>query len=209
MKARYCLVALIGWLGLVAVMPANADESIVFSENFENGWGSWSADNGVWDVGTPSNVGPPTCHEGSKCAGTNLSGNYDTHSTRLISPSIVLPSITNGEYIGLYFMHWFEYAANDDHGGDYGQVQVKVFDPVAKTWSDWNDEGTSLQNISSVWSRKGIDLTTYAGKKIRIGFYHQNYSNYWGNNVAAGWYIDEVQVIRKILQIDTTFESGW
>jgi len=52
------------------------------------GWGGWGADNGVWEIGTPTK-GPSASHWGSQCAGTVLSGNYSSDTdSRLISPSV-------------------------------------------------------------------------------------------------------------------------
>ena len=84
------------------------------TEDFEPGWGDWSTDNGVWQVGTPT-AGPEYCHSGVNCAGTNLDGNYPNNTdSRLISPSIQLPAVSGDEEIHLRFWHWFSY--RDDQG---------------------------------------------------------------------------------------------
>jgi len=47
-----------------------------FTGDFEDGWGDWGADRGIWQVGTPTGDGPGGCFDGTKCVGTHLDGNY-------------------------------------------------------------------------------------------------------------------------------------
>jgi hypothetical protein len=191
---------------LGAATPARAQ--VIFFENFEAGFGAWSADNGVWEVGTPSVVGPTYCFSGSKCAGTNLSGNYPVNTnTRLISPSIILPSVAVGESIYVRFREWHQYAEGDWED-DRGLVQVSAYDPGSQTWSSYEDVAAPERSSSPVWSRKGADLTPYAGKKIRLGFLHIDEFGAWGH-VGPGWYVDDVEVVHKMSQFSGGFESGW
>jgi hypothetical protein len=177
----------------------------VYFENFAGGWGAWSADNGVWEVGTPSTVGPPACFSGSQCAGTVLNGNYPPKTdSRLISPSIILPTVVSGENLFLYFREWHNYYYS--YYLDSGQVQVSAYDPVTKTWSVFHNEALREENSSPVWSRKGVDLTAYAGKKVHLGFYHIEGDGYY---FAPGWYIDDVEIVRKSSQFTGDFETGW
>ncbi len=37
-----------------------------------------------------------------------------------------------------------------------------------------------------------IDITAYAGKKVRIAFLHSTYD--YNSGVAAGWYIDHIRI---------------
>ncbi len=119
-------VIFIGVLLVLISTYANAQSPVVQNGDFEDGWTSWSADNGVWQIGTPT-AGPGGCIEGSQCAGTVLDGNYppDTDS-RLISYHVVLPAVTGYEEIHLRFMNWFSYFDSID----WGQVQVQVWDAV-------------------------------------------------------------------------------
>jgi hypothetical protein len=55
-------------------------------EDFENGWGEWTTDGGIWEIGTPAS-GPDSAYEGNGVAGTVLDGNYPADAdSRLISP---------------------------------------------------------------------------------------------------------------------------
>jgi hypothetical protein len=151
---------------LINLSPALAIDT-VFQETFESSWGNWWADGGLWEVGAPS-AGPANSYDGASCAGTVLGGNYaENTDSRLISPSIVLPAVTGDEALHLRFWHWFSYSSYDA-----GYVQISAYDDASGTWSDWQTIGNSMVNTSSVWSVADIDLTSYAAKKIRVGFYH-------------------------------------
>jgi bacillopeptidase F (M6 metalloprotease family) len=172
-----------------------------YDGDFECGWFDWSASNGVWEVGAPT-AGPSACYSGTQCAGTVLGGTYPGNTdSSLISPSFWLDTVAGGEELHLRFWHWFSYGS-----GDYGQVKISSYDAVAG-WSPWEPIGTVFGNdISGVWSPASIDISEYAGKKIRIAFYH-----YTNNDIYAswGWYIDDIQVIKKVPEWDGDFECGW
>jgi len=131
---RIYMVLLIGIL-LAAVVPlgvTNAEassETVIFQEGFESGWDDWTADNGVWEIGTPT-AGPDSSHGGSQCAGTRLSGDYPANiDSRLISSPVTLPGVSGDEEILLRFWQWFSYA------DDEGYVQVSVYS--GGLWGAW------------------------------------------------------------------------
>ena len=177
-----------------------------FTGDFETGWDDWGADNGVWQVGTPT-AGPASCYEGTQCAGTELNGNYGPETdSRLIAPTMVLPTVVGLEEVHLRFQNWFSYNLSDS-----GQVQISVWNPVTMTWGAWANEGTAIVKTSG-WSLKDVDLTTYAGKKVRISFYHTavNYGGaLYGTDVSTGWYIDDIQILAKVPGFTGDFETGW
>ena len=109
--------------------------TILFQEDFESGWNGWWADNGVWEVGTPT-AGPDGPHGGSQCAGTNLDGDYPPLiDSRLISPSLTLPEVSDDEEIHLGFWQWFSYDV-----GDCGRVEVSVYSDGG--WGGWQFLGS-------------------------------------------------------------------
>ena len=59
-------------------------------------------------------------------------------------------------------------------------------------WSSWQHLRTVASGSSNEWIELNppIDLTSYAGKKVRIGFVHFNESSANG----PGWYIDAIEV---------------
>ena len=183
-------------------------DSITYGVDWESGIGNWSADNGLWQVGTPSVVGPTSCFAGTQCVGTVLDGNYTSGTdSRLISASTVLPTVTGVDEIHLRFQQWFWY-----HTGDTGQVQVSVWDPNTSTWGAWISEGTTVGAESSAvaaasggWSLKDVDLSAYSGETVRIGFLHTADTV----NVAAGWYVDDIVIVQTTPAFTGSFETGW
>ncbi|OPX36036.1 MAG: hypothetical protein B1H11_08185 [Desulfobacteraceae bacterium 4484_190.1] len=117
------------------VGPVFAWEMPIYEDTFE-GIVNWSAENGVWEIGTPTS-GPGAAHSGMQCAGTILDGQYPIGTdSRLIGPytspweqGIDLPPLTGNEELHLQFWHWFSYS-----WGDYAQVQISVYDN-ASGWS--------------------------------------------------------------------------
>ncbi|MCF8357088.1 MAG: choice-of-anchor J domain-containing protein [Melioribacteraceae bacterium] len=159
---------------------------VVWSEDFESGWGSWWADNGVWDVGIPS-VGPVNTHSGQNCTGTVLDGNYPSNAnTRLISPEITLPTISGDESILLKYWQWFEIENEDDQG----IVQISINSGEWQAISNPDFDGTSTQ-----WTQYATNLSDYAGFSIRIAFYFS--SDYYTN--CNGWYIDDISIETDIV----------
>ncbi|MEZ5044096.1 MAG: choice-of-anchor J domain-containing protein [Saprospiraceae bacterium] len=156
-------------------------------ESFETGIGDWYADNGIWQVGTPRNVGPAGVHAGSQCAGTVIDGNYPGFgNSRLISPNVALPSISANERLLLRFWQWM----SSENAVDYGKVQLKV--AGTNTWQALS--AANIDGASGGWTQFVADLTAYADSSIQIGFYFVSDSD---NNVGAGWYIDEVRIEKK------------
>jgi len=158
---------------------------VIFYEDFESGWNNWGADNGVWEVGVPT-AGPDSAHGGTQCAATNLDGNYDPGTdSQLISPSILLSPVAENEEVHLRFWQWFSFYPN----WDYGLVRVSAYNDGERIWSDWTDVSSGIEGTSKKWSMMDVDLTSYAGKKIRVAFFLSSW-----HDEDLGWYIDDVEV---------------
>ena len=156
-------------------------EETIFFEDFESGWGSWWADNGVWDVGIPT-VGPDAAYSPLNCAGTILDGDYPNDAnTRLISPNINLPTLTGDEMIQLKYWQWF----NIENSDDQGVLQISVNSGAWQTISSPEFDGESM-----VWTQYVTDLSAYAGSSVRIAFY---FTSDWVSTYN-GWYIDDVSI---------------
>lgn len=110
-----------GWyIDDVAVITSDI-LSMNIPEEWEDGFGNWYVDHGVWELGTPTS-GPGSAHQGQNCVSTILSGNYGNYlASRLISPPFVVPPAS--ENPRLRFWHWYRFAINDN---DWGKVQIKV-----------------------------------------------------------------------------------
>ena len=192
------LLTCLGWTALIVAFQSCPSiviaQDTTFFEGFESGSGSWYATNGVWEVGVPS-TGPGSAHSGQNCAGTILGGNYpDNANTRLVSPQIALPS----GHVQLKFWHWFSI----EDGYDQGVIQVST------------DNGISWQTLtnpeydgnSGAWTQACVDLSSYAGSTVRIGFY---FTSNW-NATGSGWYVDDVciEVGPETFPNPEDFETG-
>ncbi|MBN2513813.1 MAG: LamG domain-containing protein, partial [Sedimentisphaerales bacterium] len=187
---------------------------ILFYEGFEYADTNWLIDNGVWQIGIPSSGGT---RSGDNVAATNLTGYYPLQTdSRLISPSVALPSVVGDEQLELRFWHWFDYDGGD--GNDKGYVQISVWD--GSGWSSWSTlatpvdahEGDSYERTyNSSWSRCAMDLTAYEDQRIRLAFYHVASSQDSYDGSRSGWYIDDVELWQGIPQMPALedFEAGW
>ena len=174
---------------------------IIWSEDFESGWGDWYTDAGVWEVGKPTS-GPGKAHSGQAVAATDLSANYpaDTDS-RLVSPVLTLPTVSKNERLEFRYQQWYSYAYRDN-----GYVQVARWD--GSKWGAWATILTpNVSETNSAWSLVSVDLTAYAGQVIQVALYHTADSP----SESSGWYIDDVQVWKGIPVFTNpeTFEFGW
>lgn len=171
----------------VTVTAANG-----YFENFEQNWANWYAENSIWDHGLPSLVGPASCFGSSTaCMATTLAANYpDNSSSRLISPKFVLPTITAAEQIQLRFQHWVSMGSYDT-----AHVQISV-ESSPLVWDAWVNIA-SYSTSTGTWTYPMLDLSTYAGKNVRIAFFlSQGNSGYpsYATAVSTGWYVDDVQI---------------
>ena len=178
-----------GWyIDDVSVAVAQPNNVPPYADDFESGLGDWWAHNGTWQVGSPTS-GPGSCYSGTQCAATVLDGDYPNTNSSLISPPIDLPTIAAGAQIQLRFWHWFSIATGS-LGNDAGIVYVQE-ETAPGVWSAVTQLTTYTGTSGGVWTRPLVDLSAYAGKRIRIQFSLAN-SSYAG--VSAGWYIDDVSI---------------
>jgi hypothetical protein len=160
-----------------------------FTGDFETGWGDWSANRGVWQIGPPA-AGPGACFSGTNCAGTILDGDYPAYTaSSLVSATVTLDTVTGPATLHLRFQNWFSYSSYDS-----GQVYVSVWDSAASSWLDPIPEGTAVTSTSGGWSLKDVDLTAYAGETVRIMFYHTATRSPNSSYISesTGWYIDDI-----------------
>ena len=199
---------------LTVAMPLNAAVTI-FEEDFESPAPEWEIDNDVWEIGEPVS-GPDSAFSGENCAATVLDGNYPYGpDSRLISPLVILPEASLTEEILFQYWQWYIYANNDAYGStDKGDIQIQVLED--EVWTAWETIRTSARDVGNAWSFASIDLTSYAGKTVRLAFYHQdgtedpNGSIHHYENV--GWYIDDIAIIkqeRPQARIPEDFETDW
>ncbi|MCP3871490.1 MAG: hypothetical protein GY703_25975 [Gammaproteobacteria bacterium] len=165
----------------------------LFWEGFEDPHTDWEIDSGIWEFGEATS-GPGSCYNGSQCVGTVIGGHYHSSTdSRLISPPYDLaPDLRDNERLELRFWQWYAYSS-----GDYGQVQVSAWDGAQ--WGDWVTVSSPVTRSngwdSADWTPIHVDVTAYAGQKIRIAFHHIAIDVYSGADEAPGWYIDNIQLL--------------
>jgi hypothetical protein len=163
---------------------------------------NWSPSSGTWEIGVPTS-GPGSVHHGTNCAATVLGGNYaEGVDSRLERIAFVVPPATNNPR--LRFWHWYSFSSFD-----IGVVQIKV---GAGSWTDISPQYTGTS--SGAWTSPSIDLSSYAGKNVQIGFrFISTACGGCGPSVSSGWYIDEITVVTGAVEtlvadVPNGFELG-
>ncbi len=172
----------------------------VATETFESGIGDWYADQGQWEVGAPTAIG--SAHGGNSCAGTVLGGNYaSSANSRLISPSMTLPTASGPGTLGLRFWHWFSLWTSD-----VATVEVSA------AGGPWQVVAGPFVQDSAVWTQHEVDLTAYAGQSVRIAFHLLDDSTGYAY-VSTGWYVDDVSILSDPAPVTfvspETFDDGY
>jgi hypothetical protein len=167
---------------------SNYNLLILLIDDFEDGWNQGYADSGIWEIGTPE-MGPSEPHLGNNCAGTILNGTYPSSTdSRLVTPSIVLPSLENNQEILFRFWHWYRYDASD-----YAYVEIQTYNTSSEKWNNWEKISRQMVSTSNAWSVGQVDISNYQGKKVHVAFAHYADPWPWGE-VSDGWYIDNVSI---------------
>src|SRR6185295_18659912 len=120
------------------------------------------------------------------------------------SPAVVLPSVGAGEVLQLRYWEWFSYACYDS-----GTVQISVANPTNGQWGGWVDLH-SVADVSAVWSPERLDISTYAGQRVRFAFYHVATRDCCSASESSGWYVDDLEIWRgvPVLPNPEGFEGG-
>ncbi|MCP4545025.1 MAG: hypothetical protein GY835_01010 [bacterium] len=161
---------------------SDRETSVLYQEDWEEGWGAWYPDAGTWDVGEATS-GPNSAHDGSKCAATNLTGNYYNNvNSRLIGPSWVLPPSPEDGQLWLRLWQWYYTASS----GDYGRIEI------SSNGGEWEEvPGSNVFSYSGgVWTQTLYDISAYAGETVRLAFHFISDGGY----ANPGWYIDDVSI---------------
>jgi hypothetical protein len=168
-------------------------------ENFEEGLGDWSVENGLWQWGIPAaENGPESSYSGTRCVGTILAGNYPARSeARLISPEFLVPPAV--ERPRLRYFHWYDTASQSD----YGQLQIRA------SGGEWQDlaERPRGRSGGGEWIQRLVDLRPYGGQSVQIAFL---FVSGLGTS-EAGWFIDQVSIETGPMRFDSpeNFEEGF
>ena len=160
-------------------------------ENFDNGLGDWHTDKGAWQYDSDN-----------KRVTTFLSGNYHKNTdSRLISPEVVLATLADqNQQLQLRFNQKYSYSDNDR-----GHVQIQVWNGT--DWDDWQTLATPANSSHySPWANIHINLSEYAGQRVRLAFYHTSSDPF----TSTGWTIDNVELWQGTPTFDNpeNFDNG-
>ena len=168
----------------LSILGVARAETIVWSDNFDDGNGNnrWYADNGVWQIGTPT-IGPGSAHSTPYCATTGLTANYPAGAnSRLIRiQSFTVPAAN--QFPRVRFWSWYSMG-----GSDYGVVEVKGTNGV------WQEVSPRYIGNSGVWTRPSVDLSAYAGQTVQLAFYLLDVPQSFDYQ-NPGWYVDDVALL--------------
>jgi hypothetical protein len=162
------------------------------AETFETGNGAYTGDY-PWEWGTPSGVGPNGAFSGTKCWGTNLTGNYPDNTTAYLTSHVLDP--TGLPTLYLSFTQYYD----TESGFDGGNVQVNTGAgwitvtpiggyPMSFLAGLGYEDGWS--GSSGGWQPAVFDLSPYRNSHLYIRFHFGSDSGVNG----PGWYIDDASI---------------
>lgn len=191
-----------GWyLDEIRILTGQCSDSpITLPETWVEGWGCWSADNGLWSVGVPSS-GPSQAASDTVCAGTNLAGAYPaTANSRLVSPPLELPDVVDTqERLLCEFNYW-----QSMNTADVCQVEVRTSD------GQWHLAAGQITGAGSDWSHFAADVTAFAGQNVSLGIHFIDNGSSSGN--SHGIFVDDLEL--RVVSTSTwssafDFDDGW
>ncbi|GAB4573838.1 MAG: hypothetical protein Kow0077_17490 [Anaerolineae bacterium] len=170
------------WIDDISINSySETPHTLPFSDDMEgtNNWymgGTW--ENSVEDA-----------HAGGFAMNDSVGGNYatDTWSILQLKEPLDLTGVAPAD---MPVLTWWDRYALAQY--DYARVQVSTWTgPGWNDWSAWQEIHQSYFETNTAWARHQVDLSAYAGQKIRLRFVLDALSD---ANVADGWYIDDVSV---------------
>ncbi|AKU89657.1 choice-of-anchor J domain-containing protein [Vulgatibacter incomptus] len=169
---------------------------VSFLEDFEGGDG-WTL-RGDWEIGTPSNVGPASCHSGTSCLATKLdrvaTDGLSLTENYVESPLIVVPA---GAPSKLTFWAWIE-TSNARYSWFQAQIlrlgestyRVPSAAAVSPAYVNSENNGAWGGDLSQLgWRKYSIDLSAYTGQTVQVAFMLDTSSS-----AGVGAYVDDVVV---------------
>ncbi|MBU1221228.1 DUF4215 domain-containing protein [Myxococcota bacterium] len=156
----------------------------------------WSISGTLWQFGTATSAGGPSaCASGTKCFGTNLSGQYPNYmemETNCVTSSPI--NLTSASSAVLVFNHW--QAVENTYDG--GTVQVSTngttWENTASVTPAYNDtcDGFPCWTTDfTSWSEVEIDITQWVGNNVHIRWCF--FSEVSGTDL--GWFVDDIMIL--------------
>ncbi len=168
----------------------------IFFDNFENGINGWSHGGVIdeWEIGTPSNVGPPIAYSGNNCWGTDLDSVYENNADCwLLSPSINLNNLACA-YLNLKIWNDVDDYLQSYSPKDRLWIELTTdggsnFIPITTHLGGVIDYNTGIPKVPG-WSRLVLDLTPFVKSTIKLRFRFTSDATV----SRPGSYIDDVHI---------------
>jgi subtilisin-like proprotein convertase family protein len=172
----------------------------IYSSDFETSDGGFthSGTQDEWARGLPSGASAPitTCHSGTNCWKTDLTGTYNASSNQdLLSPSIDLTSVT-----GSVSLSWWQKYQMEAASFDSAYVEVREVGNPANARRVWEWKGATMTRsvgspavtvqMSAGWGLMKADISSFAGKNVEVR-YHLDSD---GTGQFSGFAVDDVSV---------------
>ncbi len=160
----------------------------------------------AWELGTPTLVGPTSCHSATDCWGTNLASEYERGADiRLEMPTI---NLSKSDRVVLKFWHYYDIYGPFRNDGGFLEVSTDggaswtYIEPIGEYPGSVDltaptppgGGAGAYAGFSFDWEIALFDLTSFVDEEVIVGFHlwndDTNYQAGW-----AGWYIDDVQLI--------------
>jgi uncharacterized repeat protein (TIGR01451 family) len=160
-----------------AVVPVSA-------QGFEANDGGYtsSGTNNVWAWGTPVSW-PSACAEGSRCWGTDLSGDYPDNANMTLQSPVIDLSAFPGESLQMRWRqaHHIESASYDQA---FAEVSINggAFTPM------WAHSGGTVQ---TGWTERSFDLSAAAGNTAQFRWRLLTDASV----IYSGLYVDDVRIV--------------
>ncbi|MCS6817118.1 MAG: M36 family metallopeptidase [Blastocatellia bacterium] len=173
--------------------PLPPVKAILFEDDMESGERGWAA-TGLWhrSARRSGSGGAIAWYYGQESTGDYETGgpNFGT----LTSPPLTLPALSGSSALVLEFDHFFRRA---DGRTPFDCGFIRIVDTASGTVVQKafviNNTPTRSPFVESIFERRRINLSEFAGRTIRIQFYFDTLDR--NTNTGEGWYIDNVRVV--------------
>ena len=178
----------------------------VFSTDFEAGDAGFTHGGTLdaWARGLPAGASAPitSCHSGTQCWKTNLTGPYSASSDQdLLSPPIDLTTIPAGLPVTL---KWWQKYQLESASFDSAYVEVRQAGVPSSARRVWEWTGATMTrsvgtpdaavHMSAGWGQLTADISSFAGTQVEIRFHLD--ANASGE--FSGLAIDDVSIERRL-----------
>lgn len=151
--------------------------TVLFSDNFENGYGNWTRG------GSGGTVNWDTTglqyHSPSRCMTDSRVGNYASNISRYFQ---LASGINLTQYPAALLSWWERYSTEE--GYDFCKPMI------SPNGSTWYNAIPPYSGSNTTWTKRTVDITPYIGTAFNVRFLITSD----GSVEADGWYVDDVAI---------------